>query len=209
MRQIKLNLTPYKICVLPSGGWLVYAYPSKTLYRPFKSTFLMVNFNGDIKNVGRGVLHFSKKRNEFLIYSAHENNAFVWSESGKVDKLDGFIFSDNSSNYSNGIAVCTNFDLKKPVENFEQIKGLHRKSPVYYHEMNFSLALMPQFTYNAIKEGERHKNTIFFLKVDTGEHRSIEAVGMKKVKLAYPSYDGLTAIAVDGDGNGLIIDNPF
>jgi len=212
MRQIKLELKPYGVFALPSGGWLISNYQTQANYgRPFRNTFILIDSSGNISPLGRGLPYFSKKEMNFCI-SDPESHKIIWSENKEAINLKGFERINYCSHFSSGIFVCTNFDLKDLVSQFEKFRCLHRKFPNYTEFSSnggISLALMPQFTYNSIKEGERHKNTIFFLKVDTGEHRSIEAVGMKKVKLAYPSCDGLTAIAVDGDGNGLIIDNPF
>lgn len=214
MKAINLKIVPDQIHVLPSGGWLVC---NKTLNSLSLRDVLLVQPDGTVNKIGVGLIKFSPSLNSYAVeYPESRNNWVVqWSELGNLETLKNnkFITPGESCHFSNGLFVCTGIQALQTAKEAEKLKFRHRRfyHGSFYRHRNIHLlfAAVPDFITDAFVRGGKHKKSVFFLRVATGESVSLNPKGLNELFDAFPSYDGLTALVVDRRGEGLIIDNPL
>ncbi len=212
MRPIDLKMKPAKVFTLRWGGWIVSSAPMTWRHKSTNNSF--VRSDGSVKNLGQGLLKYSPKLDQFAVEGVTK---VIWSESGDLEDLTNkhFTLAKDSAHCSCGLFVSTGVECLAAAKKAEEYKNRHRRFANYDYQdpqrvIGTLFAAVPEFTVDALAAGGKSKKSIFFLKVSTGEHVSIEAVGLEgKLLTALPSYDGLTALCVDSAGKALLLDNPF
>jgi hypothetical protein len=216
MKLLNLKIKPCKIHVLPHGGWLVHEIPD--VQRKYRTNAVIVKSDGSLDKVARGTVKYSPAFNQYVIEDCNKTEeSVVWSELGNIkDTVNGkFALVKDSVNCASGIFVCTGMHALAAAKKAADFKGRHRRLPTYYSSadpnnvLKLMMAAMPDFIVDAFVQGGKHKDSVLFLRVSTGENVSIEAAGLERLYDAKPSADGLTALVVDSKGKALLIDNPL